>query len=377
MNLFSSSIIFLMPFISLGVLLSINADFFKLDKNTFRDTFTTSLILPITVTLLSLVVLYFLKEALHEKYGMPYAFTWLIPIVTFLSFVAEHTINMIRNNNNAGQFMGVVLGRLFIEIILAVCLISILKWGWEGRVSGILVSYTCLAIFAVYFFIGKGYLFGKIKKAVIREELIYSIPAIVLQFSIFCMNASDSFFLSRFTKDNNAEVGIYGIACIFGSIILTLCSALLQYMLPKIYSLLSAPTIDYAAIRKNFFMYAGIMLGGLLLLLVGIPLAYKFVINKNYLPGLKYYYLLCLGYFFWTIAYFFYSFLLYYKQKRKLLLLSLSSIAISLTSNYFFISNMGSTGAAISVCCSYFAVLIITLTFTHKQLNFVFAKNNI
>ena len=72
-----------------------------------------------------------------------------------------------------------------------------------------------------------------------------------MQFSVFCMNYSDSFFLAHFTNDNNAEVGVYGIACVFASIILTLCSALLQYVLPKIYQLLSQPVISYKAIKKQ------------------------------------------------------------------------------------------------------------------------------
>jgi len=376
-NLFSSSVIFLMPFISLGVLQSINADFFKLDKKSFKDAFTSSLILPVIVCLISLLLFFFSRNYLQEQYHFPTDFIWLIPVITLLSFVGEHTINMIRNNNQPKQFMGVVLGRLFIEVALAVVLISIFKMGWAGRVNGILLSYICLTVYAMFFFIRKGYLFGQLKKAVIREELVYSVPIIVMQFSVFCMNSSDSFFLSRFTHDNNAEVGVYAIACVFGSIILTLCSALLQYMVPKIYSLLSEPVVNYTSIRKHFLLYAGIMTGGLLLLILCIPLAYKYVINKDYLPGLRYYYLLCTGYYFWTIAYFFYSFLLYHKKKKKLLLLSLSSVVISLCSNYFFIKNMASAGAAISVCSSYFIVLMITLIFTKEETGFLFKKTTL
>ncbi|HNA17150.1 MAG TPA: polysaccharide biosynthesis C-terminal domain-containing protein, partial [Ferruginibacter sp.] len=200
------------------------------------------------------------------------------------------------------------------------------------------------------------------------------VPIVTMQFSVFCMNYSDGFFLSRFTHDNNAEVGVYSIACVFGSIIITLCSALLQYMLPRIYKMLSEPAIDYKGIRKLFWVYIGIMSGGLVLLLVFVPLAYRFMIHEAYLPGLNYYYLICIGYFFWTIAYLFFSFLLYYRHKRKIIGLSAAFACISLTSNYFFVKNMGSQGAAISVFCSYFVVLMITLIFTRKQMGFIYKK---
>ncbi len=378
LSLFSSAVIFLVPFVSMGVLQSINADFFKLDKAAFKNAFTSSLILPVTVFLIALLLFSLFSAPLQERYHLPASFSWIIPVVAFLSFLFEHFINMIRNNNLTRRFMVVVLGRLFVEVALAVLLILAFRWGWEGRVTGIITSYVIIAVFAFYFFISKDYLFGQVSKRVIREELIYSVPIIVMQFSVFCMNSSDSFFLSHFTggKDNNAEVGVYSIACIFASIILTLCSALLQYITPKIYSLLSAPVINYASIRRNFLLYAGIMTGGWLLLLLFIPLAYHIFIPESYFGGLKYYYLLCTGYFFWTISYFFYSTaLLYHKSKKLILLLSLCSIIISLSNNYIFISKWGSMGAAIADCCSYFIILLITLFFTRKQMGFVFKKS--
>lgn len=373
-SLFSSSIIFLMPFISMGVLQSASTDYFKLDKKDFRDYFTSSLLLPTGIFVLSLGIFYLFQNSLIKEYNFPHVFIWLIPVVTFLSFINQHVINLIRNEEKPKLFMLVVLGRLLIEIFLAIIFISGLKMAWEGRVNGIVISFAVFAVYAFYYFISKEYLFGKIKKQVIKDELIFSLPIITMQFSVFCMNYSDVFFLSRFTKDNNAEVGVYSIACIFASIILTMCSALLQYVHPKIFRSLSEPVINYAAIRKNFILYMAVLTVGLLLLLAFVPIAYKLFIPDNYTTGLHYYYLLCIGYYFWAIAYLFFSFLLYYKQKKKIIFLSAAFVIISLTSNYFFIKSMTSWGAALSVFFSYAIVLILTLVFTYKEMRFLFEK---
>lgn len=374
-NLFSGSMIFLIPFISMGVLQSASTDYFKLNKQDFNNFFVSSLLLPVSVFLLSITVFYLFSSFFTSQFKFPIEFVWLIPVTTFLSFINQHVNNLIRNEEKPGLYMKVVLGRLFIEIILAVVLISLYNMAWTGRVSGILISYLLFGLYAFYYFKSKGYLSGTIQLKYIKEELIFSVPIIIMQFSVFCMSYSDIFFLSRFTNDNNAEVGVYGIACVFASIIITLCSALLQYILPRIYKMLSEPVIQYRSIRKLFLVYIGIMTAGLILLLILVPLAYTFVINKNYLPGMHYYYLLCAGYYFWTIAYLFFSFLLYYKQKRKIIWLSLSFSVISITANYFFIKSMGSMGGAISVFCSYLIVLILTLFFTRKQMHFIFSKH--
>ena len=139
-SLFSSAIIFLMPFISMGVLQSASTDYFKLSKADFRDFFTTGLLLPVAVFMLSLLLFYLFRDTLTTRYHFPLSFTWLIPVVTFLSFLSQHVINLIRNEENPGLFMKTVLGRLFIEIGLAIVLISGLKMAWDGRITGILVS---------------------------------------------------------------------------------------------------------------------------------------------------------------------------------------------------------------------------------------------
>ena len=108
-------------------------------------------------------------------------------------------------------------------------------------------------------------------------------------------------------------------------------------------------------------IYVIIMALTFIVLLFCVPVIYHLFINENYWPGIRYYYFLSAGYFFWTISFFLYTFLFYYKQKKKLFILAFISLVISLGSNYFFIKSMGSLGASISVCCSYFAVLVLTL----------------
>src|SRR6185295_20341602 len=102
-------------------------------------------------------------------------------------------------------------------------------------------------------------------------ELQYSIPIVTLQLSIFCLFSSDSFLLAGITK-NNAQVGIYGMACVFGTIMLTLSGALIQYMVPKINKALSDEYINYAGIRKHFIVYIGIMAFTFTILLFCVPI---------------------------------------------------------------------------------------------------------
>ena len=115
LSLLNTSFIFLMPFVSMGVLHSVSTDFFKMDNKAFTDFFTTTFLLPLMITLCSFVGLYFLQDHLKTTYGFPLMFVWVIPVIVFLTFCFEHLINLIRNNNEPMRFLKVNLSKTFLD----------------------------------------------------------------------------------------------------------------------------------------------------------------------------------------------------------------------------------------------------------------------
>jgi len=370
LNLLSSSVFIFMPFLSLGIVQSSSVDFFKLKKDEFKDFLTTGFVLPIIIMAAGCIALFLFRHQLQTSYDFPLSFVFLIPILTFLGFCNEQYVTLIRNNDEPFTYFKACMLRLFIEISISVTLVIQFASRWQGRVIGIVIANVVLLVVAFFYFRKKGYLFGRIKKTYLKGELTYALPIIVMQCSTFCLSSSDKFFLSYFS--NNNIVGVYGYACVFAAVITISSSALLSIIMPKIYLCLSETKINFKRIKKYFSFYAGINLAVLVCILVITPILYKYFINSNYYPGLKYMYLIAIGYFFWSTATFFYSFLLYNKEKKKILQLSLTSIVISLSCNYFFIKYLSVQGAAIAVCVSYFIVLAVTLMACHKNVRHIF-----
>lgn len=365
LSLFSQSIIFLVPFVSLAILQSASVDYFKLAKKEFRDFITTGIAMSATVTLLFTGLFWLFSDLLYQQFNFPLSFFWIIPLVTFSTFCFELMVLIIRNRQESIHYLKVYLAKIILELAPALLLIVMFAFAWKGRLMGIMISSAALSGYAFWFLGKNGYLKGRFRWSIVNNEIKYSLPIIAMQFSMFCLFSSDSFMLSSLTG-NHSEVGIYGIACLFSSIIFTLCTALLQFMIPKINALLAEKTIDHKAIKKHFGFYALAMSGGLVVLVCIIPLAYRFFIDESYFAGLGYYTYLCCGYFFWSITYFLFIFLLFHKEKNRLLIISAFAIIVSLLSNYFFIGYAGTKGAAVSVCCSYFAVLLFTILVTQK-----------
>lgn len=364
LSLFSTGMLFLMPFLSMGLLHSTSTDFFRMEKSEFRNFFTTGFVMAFTVMCISCCALYFFREQIAHLYGYPAQFCWLIPLITFLTFCNEQFLSLVRNNNQPLIYLKANCVRILSELGISVLLVVSFAWRWEGRVAGILLGFMVTAVYGGWYFFRNGYLFGRISRRFVLSELRFAVPVIIMQLSIFCMGASDKFFLSAFSADNNETVGIYGVATVFASVIIVLSTALIQYVFPKIYQNLSAAQPDFTAIRKLFLLYFFIMLAGTVFLAAATPFAYRMCVNEKYFPAMKYIYLLFASYFTWAIVYFFYSFLLYFKQRRKLIILSFASMGISLSFNYIFIKEYGDFGAAVSLLATYLLVLFITLTVT-------------
>lgn len=371
LNLFSSSILFLMPFLSMGILQSTSTDFFKLDKTEFRHFFTTNLLLPTLVMVLSIGGFLAFHNWFSSSYGFPLSFMLLIPLITFLTYINEQMTVLLRSNNELRLFSATGVAKIVLEFGLSVVLVVFFAMRWQGRLTGIVVSYGLLGIYAFYYFYKKGYLSGSIKSTYIKSELIYALPVLAMQVSIFSLNTSDKFILAKVFKDN-AVVGIYSVACTFVSMITIFCSAYLGYLFPAIYQNLSAAVPDYKHIKKGFINYAKTMALATVAVMVITPLLYHFFIHSKYHPALSYFYILAAGAFLWSLTYYFFSFLLFYKQKRKLLALSTSITLVSLPCIYFFASHWGDKGAAWGVLISYGISLLLTCFFTREYIKKLF-----
>jgi O-antigen/teichoic acid export membrane protein len=83
LNIFGNSIVFLMPVISMGVLYTISIDYFKLSKEQYARVFSTSLLIPVVLSLLLIPVLYLFRAPLGSIFNFQQNFFWLIPCCLF------------------------------------------------------------------------------------------------------------------------------------------------------------------------------------------------------------------------------------------------------------------------------------------------------
>ncbi len=114
------------------------------------------------------------------------------------------------------------------------------------------------------------------------------------------------------------DLGIYAIASILGAMMGTIAQSIFVYVQPQLYKSLSEGDTSTISLKLSFlplpetaFLFAAICVGI-------VVFCYYFLINRIYLSGLPYFFIVALFSFIWALNYFLFLFLLYYKKKKTI-----------------------------------------------------------
>ncbi len=372
LSLFASNMILIAPLITLGMIQSSTADYFKKSKEDFSASFTSNFFIAAIMTILAMSGLYIFKEALWEKFGLPTSFIFIIPALSFLIFCSEQLFALVRNRNEVNRYAVMGISKSLVEYSLSVILVVFFFTGWVGRIWGIAISLIAINLLGVWYYVKNGYIRFSFQKHQVWDELKFGVPIFVFQLCVFMLGATNKLFLAIFNVDKY-ELGIYAIACILGTMVGTIAQSILLYVQPQLYRSISSGEATYQSVKRIFFNYIK-MLTVLSLLCIGVAVfAYYFLIDKIYFPGIKYFFVVAVQAFIWALNYFVFLFLLYHKEKRKILKVALISIVCSITINIFMVKHFMIWGDALSSLMNtiIFSGLVIFFTknIIHKTLS--------
>ena len=363
LNIFNSSIVFLTPVISMGVLYTISVDYFKLSKPDYAAVFSTSLIIPAFFSFLLIPVFYIFWQPLDRAFSFQYEFIWLIPLSLFCNFCFEAFIILLRMQNNLKLFATISLLKMLVEIVLSVLLLIYIFPNWYSRAMGYFLSAGLIAVLFFFHIKNKGFLIKKIDYKVLKGELLFGLSGLLLQTAVFFIGTSDKFFVMSFFGKEQA--GFYAVAATFATIQYIVSSSLMQYLQPVLYTNFSGNK-PWAAIKGLYVKYSLAMFGTMLALLLFAFIVYKYLLKGSYQENIHYFYLLSISSFIWSVTNIFLQYIIFNKHKKIITQLSVMSIVFSLAINftasvYFNINWL----CAAQIITNVF-VLVVTLHFNHK-----------
>lgn len=366
-NLYNSTSILLVAFISCGVQFVLNVDYFKLPKEEYRKRFSNSMVIPVVICLIMTIGFLVFNYPVQRLVKSNFFFTAVLPFTCLLIMVNDVILGLIRNREKHFLFAGYSISKSLIEVSLAILFIVWMGWGWQGRITSSFLTLIVCCGFAYFLFRQWGFLTRQISLNEIKPVFKYGLPFIPERLAVFFMFYSDRFFIDYF--EGIDDVGFYSAGAQIAIILNLICHSLNSTFYPYFYKRLAKEKPDYAGLRKGILAFGGIASVTMVGLIVTTPLVFKYFIGSTFRPGQKYAVYLVIAFFFWAVYNMLLPFLLHNKKNKQIMFISIAGMFLSIGLNFFNVRHFGALGATYTSIAVFAVMSLLALYAVHRIYN--------
>ncbi len=363
-NLYSSFLILLMPFLTGGILYPLSVEYFKRPRETYSAYFVNANAIPLVSLVLLTILCIAFQHPLSRFLKVTEVWIWIMPATAWWIMINETAMMITRNKNKPLQFAFFSVGKTLAEISLTVGLVIGLHWAWQGRLFSAAAAPVLLGIISIYLFKRWGLLSRKINWSITRRIFLLSLPFVFERLTVFVLGYSDRYFIDKFDLNGTKEVGLYALGSQLATIIYLVIISMNSAYQPHLFKKLSEGF--KGKIHKTTVWYIGACAAAVVGLFIAIPVLFHFFIDNDYQDAKPYAYILCSGYFMWGIYNAFQAYLIYMEKNRQILFISLVGMITSLSLNISIVPRFGAEGAAIVSVITYSVMAVLSFLLVRK-----------
>lgn len=337
--------VFVLPFISMGIAGGVSVNFIKLGPEDFSSYVGTAISLLGTMALvviaLSLLLGHFASGGL---FGLPLLWITLLPLWAFSQSIFTFTLSLIQSHENPIIYGLMQIGYTLLNLGLTLVLVVVLLFGWEGRQCAILFSSAVFVFVSLWKLRNMGLKIVAWDHTHIRDIFSFGLPLVPHALGGALLGMSDRILISQLIGQE--ALGGYAVAMQIASIVIVVGSALGQAWTPFFYRRISSESqqnskelVQYT--YMIFFLIASVV-GGVMLL---SSVIFSLLIDARYHENYKYAIWLALGSGFNALYFIISGYIFFHKKTHILSVLTVVIGMLSFTLNFFAISAFGLAGA--------------------------------
>jgi O-antigen/teichoic acid export membrane protein len=356
---------FSMPIVGMNMASNITRNFYSKSKEFIaKMTFNLMVVLMASSSLFFVIIAVYLLSG-GTKFSIPEKWLYLLPVIAMMNMVNNFNLTILRNRKRATEYGVFEISRTAIDLSLTILLIVLYNFGWEGRVTGILIGALVIGIISIVRIWQSGYLIINIDKLQIQEILKISVPLIPHVLGGVIITLSDRIFIDQMVS--TTAVGIYTVGYQFGMIMTLVIVAFNKTWSPWMYELLNNENDENKTtlVKATYLVSLGFIV--LALLVTGISYyLLPIMTSKEYHTGFVYVIWIALGYAFFGMYNLVFPYGIHVGNTKYLGLITFSISTLNLFLNYFLINLNGPIGAAQATLISYVALFLIVWTYSNK-----------
>ena len=364
-DLFQAAYQFAIAFIGLNTFSALSRFYFDYNKDKFKNYVGNSvLILVVSAIIILLLILVFDKQ-LESVLKIPHDWLWVIVVYAFGSNIIETQLSIWQVNYKAISYGVFRISRTFFDIMLSIGFIMLLKYNWEGRVLGQLISVVVFLGIALYVLIKDGNISFSIDFSKIKELLSYGVPLILHILGAVIITYSDRIFIANYIDLESA--GIYSVGYQVGMIVYIIQNSFNQAWVPWFFEKLKGDKqTDKIQIVKFTYIYFILILLFAFVVAYLAPLIYSVFISDAYIKGLEIVVWITIGFAFNGMYKMVGNYIFFIKKTYLISIITIFTAVINLILNYYMVNNWGAVGVAQATAISFLLQFLIVWVVSSK-----------
>jgi O-antigen/teichoic acid export membrane protein len=367
-SVFSVLVLALMPIIGLSSNTILLQRYFKSTSAERQELLASSYVVMILVTTLLVLTTLVISSWLTSLLKLPKLWLLLAVLASFSGMVFTMSSTLMQIRQQVVRFGTTQFIQTLINTGLSLVFVVALGYGWEGRISGIIIASAIAMIYAIIYNIRSGdFKFGMISRP---TELRYIVKngALLLPISLagVGMAMSDRFLLAPMVS--MTELGIYSVALMMCQLMVVMFGAISMGFAPFFFEKYNGECAETR--RKVVSSAYAISFLYLLLAFTFVlisPYIVKLMLNERYHSATGYIAWLAFGYAIMESGGLFHNHMVAAERNKVLMWISFAMLAVSLAANYVLIKLNGTIGAAQALLVSASFFLAINLYFSRRH----------
>jgi O-antigen/teichoic acid export membrane protein len=307
---------------------------------------STAIIILACSTGLMLVLVLMAGPKLAELTSIPEQWLYVAVLVAFLQFLVQILLALWQASKKPIQYGSLRFSHALLDATGSIVFVVVLALSWQGRLSGMLAAWLCVAIIAVYFLIREGWLSRTIDVAYARDALNYGVPLIPHAVGGLLLGMADRFMVNSIL--DVSSTGIYVVAVQLGLILGMLADSFNKAFAPWLMEKLS--DINHEEQKKIViltYIYFIIIIALAVFGAFVAPYVLPYIVGPQFQTVGSLLVFILLGNAFIGMYYMVTNYIFYSRRTGLLSMLTISVGLITVVLSWFLIDAYGIRGAAI------------------------------
>lgn len=356
----------LLPIISVNFQGLVAIEYSKLSETEFRNFISSIIWLPISGFVLVFPLLYFAKGAIATLFNIPEF--WVTSSAAFVLLQALPMLMpaIFQARQKVFAYGAYKIGMTVINVALSLLFIITLKYGWEGRMWGLLGALVIFNVASIIILLKQKLLQFGFDANYYKQAVRFGFPLIPHAVSGIMLAMADRLFLVNLASAES--VGIYNVAYQISSALMIVMSSINQAWAPHLFSQLnSEPTLQQKQdLVMKTYKIMGVMLVGTILFVACLPVLYHLFIDKNYFAGLDVAVWIAVALLFQGFYFMVTNYIFYVKKTYLLSVMTLISAIVIMSLNYLLIPTYGMFGSAYAMLVSWSLLFVLAWWLAHR-----------